>query len=158
MQFIVSGIQQDGTQLHIALALYIANDFNFAAAKANADALQAQLQTERDEFNANAAQIALLQEENRLLNEEIAATQAEVIAAQNALKPDAAFGVSYALVEFADILSNEKLTSAEKIQAMIAAKRAEIEAQAKAKAALLILQKEAESVVVGAPIDLNGKE
>ena len=157
MQYLVSSIQASGAQFSLALSLYAAENFDFATAKQNADAVSAQLQAARDEINANLAQINALHETNRALEAAIANLQTEATKAQAALNPNAVLSFNYPFTDFADILEDAKLTNAEKVQAMIERKRSEIEARVQEQLALLKLQQDAENLILDSPIQLGSQ-
>ena len=151
MQYTLTNIQQDGESLNVALSLYLQADFDYTQAKAQAVQADAQV----SDLQNQIANVIALGEQVRQQHISLLALQKTLVAQQQtaaaALIPDKTINVTYPMTEFESILSNPELDAGQKIQAMVATKRAEIEAQLKAQAELLLLQKQAVAQLIDTP-------
>lgn len=137
--------------MNVALSLYLQADFDYTQAKAQAVQADAQV----SDLQNQIANVIALGEQVRQQHISLLALQKTLVAQQQtaaaALIPDKTINVTYPMTEFESILSNPELDAGQKIQAMVATKRAEIEAQLKAQAELLLLQKQAVAQLIDTP-------
>ncbi len=157
-QFIVSELSQQGDALSITLAIYLNDAFDYAKAKANVNAAESAWNDAAQTLAATGEQIRSLQKQAEDLQSQLQAKRDTLRVAQQALNSDAAIRIEIPASDFQPILDDPKLpTAAEKIQAAINLKRAEIEAQVKAQSERLKLIKEAQGTVVGVPVSVTAQ-
>lgn len=157
-QFIVSELSQQHEGLSVALAIYIDDAFDYQTAKAAAQAAESDFRNTEMSLLAATEQLQTLQKQIGDLQAQMRTKSEALQAAQRALYPDAAIRIEIPASDFQPILDDPKLpTAAEKIQAAINLKRAEIEAQVKAQSERLKLIKEAQGTVVGVPVSVTAQ-
>ena len=151
MQYVILSLQQVGGNVEI-LAGLLAEGVDYATLKAAHESAQSDVTQTETLIRENIQQIEMLDEQVRTARTHLVFAQKTLADAAVNAEPLAKIPLSFGLTEFSEILANTELTAQEKVQAMIALKRAEIEAGLQAKAALIELEKTAQGQIVGVPI------